>query len=103
MHYHSYTNYQYGETSVIGVLITNLGTLDVSTKQALKSYLKEFLSDPRVVESPLARWLWRLNLNGIILNTRSAMSAAAYKTVWSSEGSGVPLLNIVKRQITRSK
>ena len=99
MHYQSYTQYQHGDASVIGVLITNLGTPDAPTKQALKPYLKEFLSDPRVVEPPPARWLWRLILNGIILNTRPAKSAEAYKTVWDSEGPGAPLLNISQRQV----
>ena len=99
MHYQSYSQYQHGDASVIGVLITNLGTPDAPTKEALKPYLKEFLSDPRVVEPPPARWLWRLILNGIILNTRPAKSAEAYKTVWDSEGPGAPLLNIAQRQV----
>ena len=99
MHYKTYTNYQHGDAAKIGVLITNLGTPDAPTKEALKPYLKEFLSDPRVVEPPPARWLWKLILNGIILNTRPAKSAEAYKTVWDSEGPGAPLLNISKRQI----
>jgi len=99
MFYKSYTNYQHGDASKIGVLITNLGTPDAPTKEALKPYLKEFLSDPRVVEPPPARWLWKLILNGIILNTRPAKSAEAYQTVWDSEGPGAPLLNISKRQI----
>jgi len=99
MHYKTYTNYQHGDAAKIGVLITNLGTPDAPTKEALKPYLKEILSDPRVVEPPPARWLWKLILNGIILNTRPAKSAEAYKTVWDSEGPGAPLLNISKRQI----
>lgn len=99
MLYKSYTNYQHGDQGKIGVLITNLGTPDAPTKQALKPYLKQFLSDPRVVEPPPARWLWQLILNGIILNTRPAKSAEAYATVWDSEGAGAPLLNISQRQV----
>jgi len=55
--------------------------------------------DPRVVEPPPARWLWRLILNGIILNTAPEKSAEAYQTIWDSEGKGAPLLNITQRQV----
>jgi len=99
MFYKTYTNYQHGDSAKIGVLITNLGTPDAPTKQALKPYLKEFLSDPRVVEPPPAHWLWKLILNVIILNIRPAKSAKSYQTVWDSEGSGSPLMNISQRQI----
>jgi ferrochelatase len=78
----------------IGVLITNLGTPDAPTKKALRKYLKEFLSDKRVVEPPPARWLWWFILNGIILNIRPKKSAQAYKTVWGKFGDGSPLLDI---------
>jgi len=77
-----------------GILITNLGTPDAATTSALRRYLKEFLWDPRVVEQP--RWLWWLILNGIILNTRPAKSAAAYQRVWTQNGS--PLLATSKAQ-----
>ncbi len=97
--YQGIENFQHGTESATGVLITNLGTPDAPTPKALKSYLKEFLMDPRVVEPPPARWLWRLILNGIILNTRPAKSAEAYKTIWNSEGEGSPLLNISQRQL----
>jgi len=97
--YQNTTHYHHGDESAIGVLITNLGTPDAATKQALRPYLKEFLSDPRVVEAPPARWLWLLILNGIILNTRPAKSAEAYASVWDTEGPGAPLLNIAQRQV----
>ncbi len=77
-----------------GVLLVNLGTPDAPTKPALRRYLKQFLSDPRVVEAP--RLLWSLVLNGVILNTRPKKSAAAYETVWTDEGS--PLLQISRQQ-----
>lgn len=99
MLYQGIENFQHGVDTATGILITNLGTPDAPTKEALKPYLKEFLMDPRVVEPPPARWLWRLILNGIILNTRPAKSAAAYGTVWNSEGPGAPLLNIAQRQL----
>ncbi len=82
----------------VGVLITNLGTPDAPTKGALKTYLKEFLSDPRVVEPPPARWLWKIILNVIILNTRPKKSAEAYQTVWGKHGDGSPLLDICIKQ-----
>jgi len=72
-----------------GILLTNLGTPDAPTKEALKVYLKEFLWDPRVVEMP--RWQWWLILNGIILNTRPAKSAEAYRSVWTDRGSPLML------------
>lgn len=103
MLYRGVQNFQHGGDTATGVLITNLGTPDAPTKEALKPYLKEFLMDPRVVEPPPARWLWRLILNGIILNTRPAKSAEAYQTIWDSEGPGAPLLNISKRQLDAIK
>ena len=82
----------------IGVLLTNLGTPDAPTKAAVKPYLKEFLSDPRVIEPPPPRWLWLLILNGIILNTRPKKSAKKYQSVWNTHGEGSPLLVISKKQ-----
>lgn len=72
-------------TGGIGVLLVNLGTPDAPTAGAVRRYLKEFLSDPRVVEIP--RLVWWPILNGIILNTRPKKSAHAYAQVWSEEGS----------------
>ncbi|HXH71588.1 MAG TPA: ferrochelatase [Mariprofundaceae bacterium] len=77
-----------------GILLTNLGTPDAPTTSAVRRYLKEFLSDPRVVEQP--RWLWWLILNGIILNTRPSKSAHAYQKIWTVAGS--PLLEVSRRQ-----
>ncbi|MDQ2076004.1 ferrochelatase [Marinimicrobium sp. ABcell2] len=77
-----------------GVLLTNLGTPDAPTPKALRRYLSEFLSDPRVIELP--RLLWLVILHGVILRIRPRKSAAAYQTVWTDEGS--PLLVISQRQ-----
>lgn len=77
-----------------GILLTNLGTPDAPERGALRRYLKEFLSDPRVVEAP--RLLWWCILNGIILNTRPARSAEAYRSVWTEHGS--PLLLHTRNQ-----
>ena len=65
--------YTHGTAPRTGVLLVNLGTPTAPTAAALRPYLKEFLSDPRVVEIP--RPIWWLILNGIILNTRPAKSA----------------------------
>ena len=87
-------DFDHGQRSRVGVLITNLGTPEAPEKQALRPYLKQFLSDPRVVEVP--RLLWWLILNGIILNVRPRRSAEAYSTVWTDEGS--PLLLYTREQ-----
>ena len=97
--YQGNTTYKHGNESATGILLTNLGTPDAPTKEALKPYLKQFLEDPRVVEPPPARWLWRLILNGIILNTRPAKSAEAYSTIWGEFGEGSPLLDIGLKQL----
>jgi protoporphyrin/coproporphyrin ferrochelatase len=67
------------------VLLCNLGTPDEATAPALRRYLAEFLSDPRVVEIPRA--LWWLILHGIILRVRPKKSAAKYASIWMKEGS----------------
>lgn len=72
-----------------GVLITNLGTPQAPTKKAVKPYLRQFLSDPRVVEVP--RILWWCILNGVILNIRPKRSAESYKKVWTENGSPLAL------------
>ncbi|MET0364021.1 MAG: ferrochelatase [Sphingobium sp.] len=69
----------------IGVLVVNLGTPDAPEAGAVKRYLREFLSDPRVVEIP--QIVWQPILRGIILNTRPKKSAHAYQAVWTQEGS----------------
>lgn len=78
----------------VGVLIVNLGTPDAPTPGAVKRYLREFLSDRRVVEIPPI--VWQPILRGIILNVRPRKSAHAYAQVWSEEGS--PLAAITARQ-----
>ena len=81
-------------TGKIGILLVNLGTPDAPTKGAVRRYLKQFLSDRRVVEiSPL---IWQPILRGIILNTRPAKSAHAYAQIWTEKGS--PLAVITQDQ-----
>lgn len=78
----------------IGVLIVNLGSPDAPEKGAVKRYLKQFLSDRRVVEIP--QILWQPILRGIVLNTRPKKSAHAYQQVWTPDGA--PLIAITRRQ-----
>ena len=94
MKYSGTPHFDHRQQGKLGVLITNLGTPDAPTKPALKTYLREFLSDPRVVEVP--RLLWWMILNLVILNFRPRRSAKAYSTVWTDEGS--PLLIHTREQ-----
>ncbi len=86
--------HRHGQPARTAVLLVNLGTPDEPTAPALRRYLAEFLSDPRVVEIPKLPW-W-LILHGIILRTRPAKSAAKYASVWMPEGS--PLKVWTERQ-----
>lgn len=78
----------------IGVLLVNLGTPEAAEPGAVKRYLAEFLSDPRVIEIP--KLIWQPILRGIILNTRPEKSAHAYSQVWTADGS--PLAAITRAQ-----
>ncbi len=78
----------------IGVLLVNLGSPDAPEKGAVRRYLKQFLSDRRVVEIPAL--IWQPILRLIILNTRPAKSAHAYQQVWTPEGA--PLVAITRAQ-----
>ena len=93
-HYLGDKQYTHGTPECLGVLITNLGTPDAPTPAALRRYLGEFLSDPRVIEMP--RLLWWPILHGVILRIRPRRAAHAYGKIWSEDGS--PLLAISKRQ-----
>jgi ferrochelatase len=77
--------YTHGQTARTAIVLCNLGTPDAPTAPALRRYLAEFLSDPRVVEIP--RLLWWPILHGVILRVRPAKSAAKYASVWTPEGS----------------
>jgi ferrochelatase len=78
----------------IGVLLINLGTPDAPEARAVRRYLAEFLSDPRVIEIP--KLAWKPILHGVILRTRPRRSAEAYNKIWTNEGS--PLRVIAHRQ-----
>ncbi|MEN3972255.1 ferrochelatase [Sphingomicrobium sp. XHP0235] len=81
----------------VGVLLANLGTPDAAETSAVRRYLKQFLSDRRVIEIPAIAW--QPILRGIILNTRPKKSAAAYREVWTDDGS--PLAAITKHQAAK--
>src|SRR5438067_1046825 len=80
---------------MLGVLIIQLGTPDAPTPEALKPYLRQFLSDPRVIENQGLRW--KLVLHAFILRTRPRESAAKYARIWDP-ATGSPLMHYTKRQ-----
>ena len=82
---------------ITGVLINNLGTPASPGVSDVRAFLKQFLSDPRVIRVP--RPIWWLILNVIILNTRPKRSAEAYQEIWTDQGS--PLLAISQSQVKR--
>lgn len=81
-------------SGLIGVLLVNLGTPDGPDPDSVKRYLKQFLSDRRVIEIPPIAW--QPILRGIILNTRPKKSSEAYTKIWTDRGS--PLADITSRQ-----
>lgn len=81
------------EGSGVGVLLTNVGTPEAPDAPAVRTYLREFLSDPRVVDYP--RWLWLPLLHAVILRVRPSRSARLYRSIWTNEGS--PLKTIMER------
>ena len=87
---------RYGKS---GVLIINLGTPDSTRWWDIRKYLKEFLSDRRVIElNPI---IWKIILNLFILNLRPSKTAQAYKQIWRKESNESPLLYFTKRQATK--
>ena len=94
MKYEGEKDYKHGAKENLGVLITNLGTPDSPRTKELRTYLKEFLSDPRVIEVP--KFLWQVILRGIILNLRPKKVAKLYKSIWRKEGG--PLLVMLEKQ-----
>jgi protoporphyrin/coproporphyrin ferrochelatase len=80
----------------VGVLLVNLGTPDTADTRGVRVYLKEFLSDPRVIENQ--GLLWKLALNGIILRTRPARKARDYRKIWNTERDESPLKTVTRAQ-----
>lgn len=100
MKYIGTPDFKHGTDERLGVLVVNLGTPQAPETKAVRRYLSQFLSDPRIIELP--RWLWNIILHGIILRFRPAKSAAAYREVWSEE-TGSPLLSISRAQTAAIK
>ena len=96
MAFKSISNYRHGDVSQLGVLLINLGTPTAPTPTAVRRFLREFLSDPRVIEIP--RPLWQLILYLFVLPLRPRKVALAYKKIWTSEGS--PLLVETLKQVS---
>ena len=82
-------DFEHGRSDSTGILLVNLGTPAAPSTAAVRRFLKQFLSDPRVVEIP--RVLWWLILNGVILRIRPSRSAEAYRKVWTEQGSPLML------------
>lgn len=80
----------------IGVLLLNLGTPDATDYWSVRRYLKEFLSDPRVIETP--KWLWWPILNLVILSFRPQKSGHAYEQIWDKRTNESPLRVITRAQ-----
>lgn len=80
----------------IGVLLLNLGTPDATDYWSVRRYLKEFLSDPRVIETP--KWKWWPVLNLIILSFRPQKAGHAYAMIWDKEKNESPLRVITRAQ-----
>jgi ferrochelatase len=85
MSYAGTSDHDHGAPARLGVLLVNLGTPQAPTTRAVRRYLAEFLSDPRIIEGPaLVRWLL---LHGVILRVRPRLSAHAYAQIWTPAGS----------------
>ena len=80
----------------VGVLLVNLGTPDTADTRGVRVYLKEFLSDPRVIEDQGLKW--KLILNGIILRIRPRRKARDYRKIWNTENNKSPLKTITRAQ-----
>ena len=87
----------YKNSPAVGILLANLGTPTAPKRQPVAKFLREFLSDPRVVDLP--RYLWLPLLNLVIIPLRASRSAAAYRKIWWPEGS--PLLVLTRRLADR--
>jgi ferrochelatase len=93
-------SYTHGSVPRTAVVLVNLGTPDAPTWFAVRRYLKQFLSDPRVVEIP--RLLWWCILNLVILPFRSGKSAKKYDTIWTADGSPLKVNTHKQVQLLRN-
>src|SRR6059058_857083 len=91
--------YTHGSIGHSAVVLVNLGTPDAPTAGAVRRYLKQFLSDPRVVEIP--KLLWWFILHGLILPIRSSKSAQKYAAIWTKEGSPLKVHTVKQATLLR--
>src|SRR6187402_1692981 len=84
------------QPSRVGVLLVNLGTPDTADAPGVRVYLKEFLSDARVIEDQ--GLVWQFVLNGIILRSRPRTKALDYQKIWNNERNESPLKTITRSQ-----
>ncbi|WP_417347778.1 ferrochelatase [Ferrimonas sp.] len=89
------------DKSTTGVLLVNLGTPDAPTPSAVRAFLKQFLSDPRVVDLP--RWQWWPILNGIVLTFRPKKVAKAYQSVWQEQGSPLMVISLEQQKALEAR
>jgi ferrochelatase len=99
MHFSKEPPFVHGTVPRAAVLLVNLGTPDAPQAGAVRRYLKEFLSDPRVVEIPRALW-WPI-LNGVILTVRPRKSAAKYASIWTERGSPLMIHSMEQATLLR--
>ncbi len=85
-------NFSHNHKPKVGIIVANLGTPDAPTSKALRTYLRQFLNDPRIIEVP--RLLWKVILEAAILPTRPKRVAKLYDSIWTENGS--PLLVYTK-------
>src|SRR5690349_18326354 len=97
--YRSEPEFAHDRIAKIGVLLVNLGTPDAPTSVAVRRYLAEFLSDPRVIEIP--RVAWAPLLHGVVLRVRPSRSAAKYAAIWTNDGSPL-LVHSVRQKVLLS-
>jgi len=83
----------------VGILLVNLGTPDAPTAGAIRRYLGQFLSDPRVIEIP--QWLWQPILRGVILPLRPRKLASRYREIWLDQGSPLLVWSLAQAQAVR--
>ena len=93
--------YTHGQAPKTAVLLCNLGTPEAPESGALRRYLAEFLSDPRVVENP--KWVWLIILHGIILRVRPAKSAQKYAVIWTPEGSPLKVWTQTQAELLQAR
>ena len=89
------------EPGPVGVLVVNLGTPDEPTAPAIRRYLSEFLSDPRVIEIP--QWAWQVILQGIILRVRPRKLVPRYQGIWMEGGSPLTVYSQVQADAIRER